>query len=205
MLEGTHDRTGAVGGAAVPGQHHTGVGEHLQHGVTEAVAHQQPPPRVTGRNRIGDAAERDPGLITHRGRHSQHRRIPRRYRSQPLGLGQRAHRGGDPVTAAFAPIQAHTQPVQPSLRLVGGDLVAQGARPALGDHPGGLFHRPLAPCVIGRAHVDTDRVMARDRPKRHCNRPLCGWATVDIRSKRHRLLSPPSLRVTTSRPSTRCG
>jgi hypothetical protein len=39
--------------------------------------------------------------------------------------------------------------------------------------------------------------MARDRPKRHCNRPLCGWATVDIRSKRQRLLTaqPPGNRI----------
>src|SRR6478609_7240326 len=115
MLGRTHDRTGTVGGAAMASQHHTGVGNHLQRHITKAVTHQHLPTRVTRWNRINAAPERDSGLITYRARHFHHRGITRRYRPQPLGLSQRPHRGGDTVTAAFASVKAHTQPVQPGL------------------------------------------------------------------------------------------
>ena len=186
MLGRTHDRTGTVGGAAMASQHHTGVGNHLQRHLTTAVTHQHLPTRVTRWNRINVAPERDSGLITYRARHFQHRAITRRYRPQPLGLSQRPHRGGDTVTAALASVKAHTQPVQPGLGLVLGDVVAEGAPPALGDHPGSLFHRALGPGVIGRADVDTHRIVAGDRPERHLQPPA-----PRLSDRGHPIKAPP--------------
>jgi hypothetical protein len=81
MLIGEHDSAGTVGGAAMAGQHHPGVGDHVQGELTEAVAHQQPPAGVTGRHRIRVAAKRNSRLVAYRAPHFQHRWVLRRYRA----------------------------------------------------------------------------------------------------------------------------
>src|SRR6185503_15750409 len=81
LLIGEHHRAGTIGGAAMPGQHHPGVGDHVQGELTEAVAHQKPPPGVTRWHRIAVAAKRNSRLIAHRAPHFQHRWVVGRHRA----------------------------------------------------------------------------------------------------------------------------
>ena len=97
-------------------------------------------------------------------------------RPQRLGRGQHPHGGALAVEGSAALVQPHAQPVQAGLGLGDGDLVAEGAPPALRRGVVGLLHHALAVAMPGGAQVDPDAVVLGDPGQRRGQPPAGGLA-----------------------------
>ena len=133
--------------------------------------------RGAGTGRSGSAAARSATVQRSRRRSPRRRVSPRRARTGPVGLG-----------------------------LLDGELVGQGAPPALRGGVVGLLHHTLAVPAPGRADRDLHPVVLRDRGERGGDPARCpGGTTVAIRSNRQTRVSPPRPRRPGPGASTRCG
>ena len=167
---------------------HLGGGQLRWHRVAvAAVGHQRLPRRRAG--------------LRHD--HRIRRRRQRRQRLRPCDDSDRgaAISGGPhPGVAADAGEAVHT-----GLGLLDGEIVGQGAPPALGGGVVDLLHHALAVAAPRRTDRDRDAVVFGHPGERRGYPALPGSQTVAIRSNRHTRLTPPRPRQIWSIAATRCG
>jgi len=155
--------------AAMPGQYHPAQGDQVQGGGAQPVGHGHDSTAVAGAHRVPVTAKRHQPLGADRRLDGHDRRIRAgRDRAQPLGGGQIGHPASGAVFAAPGPGVADSgaEPVQGGLGLGRGQLIGQGAPPALRGTVVGLLDHPFAVAPPRGANRDGYSIVRGHRAKR---------------------------------------
>ena len=164
-MDGVADQdAGAVGLAAVPGQHRPARGRDVEVVLAEAVGDGHGRAGQAGRDGVAVAAERhqrlaadDPLTVSGRGERRGQRR-------EALGGGELPDGGALAVALADPAVAgAGAERVQRRLGLGDGEVVGHGPPPALRGAVVGLLHGALAVAVPRRAQLDMHAVVLGDR------------------------------------------